>query len=401
MGWLRTIGPLAAFVCVPQPSSRPSEGFVARGKPGGRVVGVGVPSWLFVLLLAASTVHVGGRVQREGVSRCNLPRVPRSDQSVEHVVTCPGFAEEKLLAEHAAWVEGRHQDASAVLTGTKAHPLWSGFTLRLRADTGRIKQLYSDVLSHSGCTSVQPAVRVQNAPFTIGVETSSKSSSVGNNSTRAVPWGLQRLAQPHLPLLGGRYDPVFNGSGVDVFIVDSGMDTTHSEFSNGNGQRKAQTRQVRNLFDLSAKVKTSPPQQNDLVGHGTHVAATIGGLTVGVSPEANLYGVRVLDAQGSGYDKDILAGLIFIWDWYHAMGKRPTVINMSLGGPCLSYEKCSSNILVEAVEKLSRDGIKVPSRPSTLTTPPPLHTHAHNTHHPLSPVLCPLSSVQGCCCGWQ
>lgn len=35
-------------------------------------------------------------------------------------------------------------------------------------------------------------------------------------------------------------------------------------------------------------------------GHGTHVAGTIGSLTYGVAKRTTLYGVKVLDADGSG-----------------------------------------------------------------------------------------------------
>ena len=302
-----------------------------------------------------------------GALKCGLPRAPNLLSHVDHVVSCPGLrSDPDALERHAQWIQKKFQ-GTALVAGTRSHALWTGFTVRLPA-RAKTQELYKHVLLLPGCKTIQPSVRVQHAPFTVD---SSRlvdarhlfgpADGLANSTTSAAPWGIQRLSQPHLPLLG-QYSPVFNGSGINVFIVDSGLDTTHDEFRNGNGrppQGHGKTRTVRNLFDLYAQDPLHPSDNNDRVGHGTHVAATIGGMSVGVSPECNLYGVRVLDAQGSGYDKEILAGLIYIFEWFHAAGKPPTVINMSLGGPCLSYEKCASNVLVEAVEKLSREGIKV------------------------------------------
>jgi subtilisin family serine protease len=108
---------------------------------------------------------------------------------------------------------------------------------------------------------------------------------------------------------------------VNVFVVDSGIDTTHVEFApNGVFQRD-----VQNLYDRYVTVGADGDvlqgvvsDNNDYVGHGTHCAGTIGGNTVGVSPGANIYGVKVLSKQGDGSDFDILSGLSFVYKWHKA-----------------------------------------------------------------------------------
>ena len=177
----------------------------------------------------------------------------------------------------------------------------------------------------------------------------SSGTGSGSDKKRAVPlpWGLDRLDQQSLPL-DGKYDPIFTGMYVNAFIVDSGLDTRHVEFADGqawveeqqqqqqggtggsgsqSGQSSFSGRTVRNLYDVYAGedmyAKTGdleylddddmsffPPRNNDLVGHGTHCAGTIGGTNVGVSPNANLYGVRVLNSQGSG-DREHSPGPLF------------------------------------------------------------------------------------------
>ncbi|MEK7067800.1 MAG: S8 family peptidase, partial [Patescibacteria group bacterium] len=65
-------------------------------------------------------------------------------------------------------------------------------------------------------------------------------------------------------------------------------------------------------------------------GHGTHIAGIIAAVdntfgVVGVGPQISLYGVKVLNRNGSGYLSDVIEGL----DWAIANGMQ--VINMSLG----------------------------------------------------------------------
>src|SRR5690606_15326210 len=66
----------------------------------------------------------------------------------------------------------------------------------------------------------------------------------------------------------------------------------------------------------------------DCNGHGTHVAATVGGNTVGVARGVRLHGVRALPCSGTGPVSNVLAAI----DWVTANYAAPAVVNMSLGG---------------------------------------------------------------------
>lgn len=85
---------------------------------------------------------------------------------------------------------------------------------------------------------------------------------------------------------------------------------------------------------------------------GTHCAGTVGGNTVGVAPDANIYGLKVLGDDGSGLTCDILAGIEFIVDRSNG---RPSVLSMSLGGPC--YEDCAMDHEIIAVEDAISKGL--------------------------------------------
>ena len=145
-------------------------------------------------------------------------------------------------------------------------------------------------------------------------------------------WGLDRIDQRALPL-GSSYSYATTGAGVDAYIVDTGILATHAQF----GSR------VRAGFDAFAG------NTIDCHGHGTHVAGTVGGSTLGVAPAVSLVAVRVLDCQGSGTVSGVVLGI----DWAIAdHTTKPAVMNLSLGGT-------TSAALDSAITRARGDGIVV------------------------------------------
>lgn len=142
------------------------------------------------------------------------------------------------------------------------------------------------------------------------------------------PWGLDRISQYGLPL-NNKYSYDYDGAGVRAYVIDTGLDKFHPDI---------EFRALRS-FDAFGG------DGEDLNGHGTHVAGTIGGKTYGVAKGVQLRGVRVFDATGHGTTDTVIAGV----DWVMANGTKPAVVNMSLSGT-------SSDALKRAVNNLAGGG---------------------------------------------
>lgn len=126
-------------------------------------------------------------------------------------------------------------------------------------------------------------------------------------------WGLDRVDQRDRPL-DTNYNFTVTGSGVNAYIIDTGVRFTHSEFTGRTGSS----------FDSIGDGQNG----NDCNGHGTHVAGTVGGTVYGVAKGVTVHRVRVLNCSGSGSNSGVIAGV----DWVTANHVSPAVANMSLGG---------------------------------------------------------------------
>lgn len=81
------------------------------------------------------------------------------------------------------------------------------------------------------------------------------------------------------------------GTGVHVYILDTGIRTTHEEFWDEAAQRS------RAVHGFDAVYGTNSSE--DCHGHGSHVAAVVGGNTFGVAKNVTLHAVRVLACDGT------------------------------------------------------------------------------------------------------
>ncbi len=127
-------------------------------------------------------------------------------------------------------------------------------------------------------------------------------------------WGLDRIDQAFLPLDKQFTTPAGKDGDAEVhaYVIDTGIRIDHQEFD-GRASYGYDSIDGDNIAD-------------DCDGHGTHVAGTIGGSTLGVAHNVQLVAVRVLGCDGTGTEASVIAGI----DWVTANAIKPAVANLSL-----------------------------------------------------------------------
>ena len=104
------------------------------------------------------------------------------------------------------------------------------------------------------------------------------------------------------------------GRGVQIAIVDSGIDTTHPAL-------RGAVRESVEAYAENGRIAFRPSSSGDAAGHGTACA----GIITSIAPDADLYSIKVLGPNAAGSGEMFLAGLDY------AIKRQFRVINLSLG----------------------------------------------------------------------
>ena len=159
-------------------------------------------------------------------------------------------------------------------------------------------------------------------PLVAAIEQDQTMSAVATQS--GATWGLDRVDQRNRPMDGKYIYPDSAGQGVHVYVIDTGLNPNHSEFTG----RVGTSRNFVGTTSLFSATAPDPANWADCNGHGTHVSGTTSGTIYGVAKKSTIHAIRVLDCQGSGSNSGVIAGV----DWVTQNAQRPAVANMSLGG---------------------------------------------------------------------
>ncbi|MFS0883549.1 S8 family peptidase [Metabacillus niabensis] len=144
-----------------------------------------------------------------------------------------------------------------------------------------------------------------------------------------IPWNVNYVKADKAHRMG------LTGRGIKIGVIDSGI-TNHKDIKVTGGI---------NIIDQSANY-------NDETGHGTRVAGIIGAVNnsyglIGVSPNASLYAIKVLNSNGKGSISDVIAGLEY------AIENKLDIVNLSL------QTTIDNSVLKETIKKANKNGILV------------------------------------------
>ena len=131
----------------------------------------------------------------------------------------------------------------------------------------------------------------------------------------------------------------YTGAGSVVAIIDTGIDGDHAGLDDLDDDNSTDDPKVIGFYDVvnnATETNGTQPAYDDQ-GHGSHCAGITAGTGaptyeyVGVAPQAQLVGVKVLDEGGSGSFSGVMMGMQWTVDNRHKFNIRAA--SMSLGGP--------------------------------------------------------------------
>ena len=149
-------------------------------------------------------------------------------------------------------------------------------------------------------------------------------------------WGMGRICKRGWA--AGKYVYIHDAQDIDVYILDTGINESHSDFTGRIGNGKV-------------CIGSAAPAT-----HGTHIASLAAGTKYGPAKRAIMHPVQVLDAQGEGSSSSVLCGMEWVLEQqlaYNALnvGTLKSVANVAFG------TNGKTDTLDEAIASMVNSGI--------------------------------------------
>ncbi|KAI1472383.1 serine protease 2 [Daldinia caldariorum] len=264
------------------------------------------------------------------LSSATSEEVPNS-----YIVKFKSHVTESSAANHHTWVQkihGEREDERLELRKRGQIPLVGDVVDNFKGLKHTLK-IGSEFLGYSGHFDDSTIEEVRRHPDVEFIEKDSIVYALSDNEPdleKNAPWGLARISHRE-QLSFGTYNKYLyaadGGEGVDVYVIDTGINTEHVDFEG-----------------RASWGKTIPAGDEDVDGngHGTHCSGTVAGKKYGVAKKANVYAVKVLRSNGSGTMSDVMKGVEWAAEAHleqvakakkgSRKGFKGSTANMSLGG---------------------------------------------------------------------
>lgn len=186
------------------------------------------------------------------------------------------------------------------------------------------------------------ADRMSQHPLVKFIEENGEDAPSAGTQTPTPNWGIDRIDQFSLPL-NNTYNYPNDGSGVHVFVVDTGINYTHQEFLRANNTSRVDVANSITYVNDGLGVA-------DCTGHGTAVASIAGGKISGVAKNVILHSVRIGNCGALASTETKANGL----NWVAGRSDlRPAVVNYSWNNP----KPSGFDLIAQAAQGLIQSGV--------------------------------------------
>ncbi|GKT43010.1 alkaline proteinase [Colletotrichum spaethianum] len=246
-------------------------------------------------MLAAAACAIAAPTRHEERAEATAQTVDGS-----YIITLKNTVSPDRLTSHLSWVNNVHSRSLDQRQFTGAERTYS----------------FSSFLGYSGKFDDATIEIIKNSPDVAAVERDQIWTLSAIVTQSGAPWGLGTISHRTSGSTQYVHDNLA-GTGTFAYVVDSGINIAHTNF----GGR------------ASLGYNAAGGAHTDTLGHGTHVAGTIGSTTYGVAKLTSLISVKVF-VGNSASTSVILAGYNWAVNDITTKGRAgKSVINMSLGGP--------------------------------------------------------------------
>ncbi|KAI6352180.1 hypothetical protein MCOR25_009513 [Pyricularia grisea] len=285
---------------------------------------------LAVFLAALAPFAAGAPVEKE----------PEVNVAGKYIVTLkPGIAA-RDIESHMGWVNSVHK--RNVADGKNVAGVEQKFDIL-------------DFHAYAGEFDDATLEEIRNNPDVAEIEADQIFTLSAVTTQSSAPWGLASVSSRTSGATTYRYDTTA-GSGIYAYVVDSGINIAHTDFGG---------RAVRGYNAAGGTF-------SDTLGHGSHVAGTIGGRTYGVAKSVNIVDVKVFTGTTAA-TSTIISGFNWAVSDIQSKGRvGKAVINMSLGGPASTAFNSAVNSAYSAgilsIVASGNDGVRVTNQSPAAAT---------------------------------